>query len=132
MKSICFTTMLAKLSSMRRIKRSALGPFCASITLANNNLPRVSKKEYDYLELFEVPCNRRQTPVLPQCSASTDLLFVEPDDILEDIAGTLIFKPDAPSSATPEANPEAKAASPNPASASTIARSASPNSSNSE
>jgi hypothetical protein len=86
------------------------------------------EKEYDYLELFEVPRIRRQTPVLPQRSTSTDLLFVEPDDELEDTAGTFIYKPDEPRAATPEADPEAHAATPTPASASTIARSASSNS----
>jgi hypothetical protein len=89
------------------------------------------EKYYDYLEMFEVPRIRRQTPVLPQCSASTDLLFVEPDDVLEDTTCTLIFKPDAPRAATPEADSKAHAASPTTASASTIARSASPNSSSS-
>jgi hypothetical protein len=63
------------------------------------------EKEYDHLELFEVPRIQRQTPVLHERSASTDLLFVEPDDDLEDTAGTFIYKPDAPRNATPEADP---------------------------
>ena len=82
------------------------------------------------LELFEVPRIRRQTPVLPQRSASTDLLFVEPDDDLEDTAGTFIYKPDSPRNATSEADPEAHAAT--PASASTIVCSTSPSSANSD
>ena len=88
------------------------------------------KKEYDYLELLEVPRIRRQTPVLPQCSASTDLLFVEQDDDLEDTAGTFIYKPDAPRATTSEADPEAHA--PTLASASNITRSALPSSVNSD
>ena len=51
-------------------------------------------KEYNYLYLLEVPRIRRQTPVLPQRSDSTDLLFVGHDDEIEDTAGTLIYKPD--------------------------------------
>ena len=58
------------------------------------------EKEYDYLELFEVSWIRRQTPVLSQCSATTNLLFVEPDDVLEDTAGTFIYKPKAPHATT--------------------------------
>jgi hypothetical protein len=52
------------------------------------------KKEYDYLELIVVPRVRRQTPVLPQHSASTDLLFVGHDDEISDTACSLIYKPD--------------------------------------
>ena len=66
--------------------------------------------------------------MLHERSASTDLLFVEPDDDLEDTAGTFIYKPDAPRAATPEADPEAHVVSPTPDLASTIARSASSNS----
>ena len=51
------------------------------------------KKDYDYLDLLDVPRIRRQTPVLPQRSASTDLLFVGPDDEIEDTTGTLIYNP---------------------------------------
>ena len=85
------------------------------------------ENEYDYLKFFEVPCIQMQTPVLPRHSDSTDLLFVEPDDEIEDTVGALIFKPDAPRS-TPEAAPEARAMSPAPASASTIPCSVSSNS----
>ena len=70
--------------------------------------------------------------MLHERSTSTDLLFVEPDDDLEDTAGTFIYKPDAPRNATPEADPEPHAASPTPTSASTIARSVLPNSSSSD
>ena len=76
-----------------------------------------------------MPHIRRQTPVLPQGSASTRPLFVEPDDILEDMAGNFVYKPEAPRSATLKANLEAHDASPTPALASTIARSTSLNSS---
>jgi hypothetical protein len=51
-------------------------------------------KEYNYLELLVVPRIRRQTPLLPQRSASTNLLFVRHDDEIADTAGTLIYKPD--------------------------------------
>ena len=36
--------MLVKLCYMRKNRRSTRGPFCASIILANNYLPRVSRK----------------------------------------------------------------------------------------
>ena len=78
--------------------------------------------------MFEVPHFRRQTPVLPQWSGSTDLPFVEPDVEIEDTACTMIFKPDAPRS-TPEAAPEAHARSPAHASATTTPCSVSPNNS---
>ena len=55
--------------------------------------------------MFEVPRIRRQTPVLPQHFDSTDLLFVEPDDEIEDTVGTIIYKPAAPSSPADEADP---------------------------
>jgi hypothetical protein len=75
------------------------------------------KKEYDYLDLIAVPRVRRQTPVLPQRSASTDLLFVEPDDEISDTAGTLIYKPDV------HRTKSSRAHAATPASASTIPRS---------
>ena len=59
--------------------------------------------------------------MLPQHFDSTDLLFVEPDDVLKDTVDTFIFKPDAPCTANPEADPDAKVASPTLALASTIA-----------
>jgi hypothetical protein len=70
-------------------------------------------KEYDHLDLLEVPGIRRQTPVIPQHSASTDLLFVNHDDEIADIASTRIYKPDV----HPSKSSKAKAAT--PASAST-------------
>ena len=47
------------------------------------------------MDLLVVPRIRRQTPMLRDRSASTDLLFVGLDDEIEDISGTLVYKPDA-------------------------------------
>jgi hypothetical protein len=63
------------------------------------------EKDHDYLNMFEVPRIRRQTPVLPQRSASTDLLFVEPGDEIEDTIGSLVYKPLAPRSPSDQADP---------------------------
>ena len=52
-------------------------------------------KEYNYLYLLAITRIRRQTPVLPDCSASTDLLFVVNDAEIADTVGILIYKPDA-------------------------------------
>ena len=71
-------------------------------------------KEYDYLDLLAVSHIRRQTPVLPQRSASTDMLFVNHDDEITDTTDTRIYKPDA----HPSKPFKAKAAT--PASTSTI------------
>ena len=65
--------------------------------------------------------------MLPQHFDSTDLLFVEPDDVLKDTVDTFIFKPDAPCTATPEVDPEFHVASPTPALASAISHSTSLN-----
>ena len=75
------------------------------------------KKDYDYLDLLVVLRIRRQTPVLPQCSTSTDLLFVGHDDEIEDTAGTLIYKPDVHQNISSEVHAAT------PASTSTILRS---------
>ena len=73
---------------------------------------------YDYLDLLIVPRIRRQTPMLPQRLASTDLLFVGLDDVTEDTTRTLIYKPDDHRTSSSGA----RAAT--PASASTIPHSA--------
>jgi hypothetical protein len=71
-------------------------------------------KEYDHLDLLEVQRIRRQTPVLPQHSASTDLLFVNHDDEIADTASTRIYKPDV------HPSKPSKAKADTPTSASTI------------
>ena len=82
-------------------------------------------KEYEYLELFVVPRIRRQILELPRHSASTDLLFVGPDDEIEDTARTLIYKPDV------HCTISSRTRAATPASALTIPRSADFNSSSS-
>nr|XP_045086317.1 uncharacterized protein LOC123494495 [Aegilops tauschii subsp. strangulata] len=62
----------------------------AGTTSASDTAPKVKKA--------------KENSCAPQRSASTDLLFVEPDDEFEDTAGTLIYKPDAPRTVCSEAH----------------------------
>ena len=71
-------------------------------------------KDYDYLDLLAVSHVRTQTLELPRHSISTNLLSVNHDDGIKDIASRRIFKPDA----NPSKPLKAKTVA--PASASTI------------
>ena len=94
----------------RKRSWALLRKYCSRKDLAKKGL----FKEYDYLDLLAVPSIERRTPVLPQHSDSTDLLFVNHDDEIVDTVGTRIYKLNVHHSKSSEA----KAAT--PASASTI------------
>ena len=90
-------------------------------------------KECNYLDLFEAPQLRRQTPVLLERYASIDMILIGPDDEVDETEVTSVYypvelRPERKYSLTPEAKYRSSAAT--PASASTITWSGSPNSSN--